>query len=129
MRTAFRYVGKWYIWGGDDPDGFDCSGLVVECLKSVGLISEREDYTADELWKLFKDYQVQEPKRGCIVFYFIDTGRAYHVVICSTEFHCINADGGNSKCKTIADAKKYDAFIKERPIDKRSGRIAYVNLF
>jgi len=135
MRTAYAYIGKWYIWGGDDPDGFDCSGLVVECLKSAGVIFDKEDFTANRLWQAFKHSQVIEPDEGCLVFYFIDGGIkggsdfAYHVGICSTEFHCINADGGNSKCKTIADAKKYDAFIKERPIDKRRGLRAFVNLF
>lgn len=129
MRTAYRYIGKWYIWGGDDPDGFDCSGLVIECLKSAGLLNEGEDYTADGLWNIFKHQQTTEPDEGCLVFYFNDNDVAYHVGICSTPIHCINADGGNSKCKTPADAKKYDAFIKERPIDKRKSRYAYVKLF
>jgi len=30
-----------YLWGGDDPlAGFDCSGFVIEILKSVGILEE-----------------------------------------------------------------------------------------
>lgn len=53
VTTALSYLGTPYIWGGDDPSGFDCSGFVIECLKSVGLLSEKEDYTADGLYHLF----------------------------------------------------------------------------
>jgi len=43
-----HFVGTFYTWGGDDPSSFDCSGLVVEALKSVGLISRHDDRTADD---------------------------------------------------------------------------------
>ena len=129
ISTAYSYLKEWYIWGGDDPDGFDCSGLVIECLKSIGFILDKEDATANGIWKLYKEKQVPNPTEGCLVFYFNSRGIAYHVGICVDPYHCINADGGNSKCKTIQDAKKYDAFIKIRPIDKRKSKRTYVNLF
>ena len=55
-NQAWRYLGKPYIWGGDDPvGGFDCSGLVVELFKSVGKLPRQGDWTAHDLWLKFKD--------------------------------------------------------------------------
>lgn len=129
LQVADSYLKEWYIWGGDDPDGFDCSGLVIECLKSIGYLFDKEDYSAEGLWKIYKSSQIPNASAGCLVFYFDTDDKAYHVGICIDEWHCINADGGNSKCKTVQDAKKFDAFIKIRPIDKRKAKRAYVNLF
>src|SRR5262245_24009514 len=39
-----------YAWGGDDSiTGFDCSGLVIEGLRSVGLLARDGDWTAADL--------------------------------------------------------------------------------
>ena len=45
VDVLWNYLGTWYSWGGDDPEGFDCSGLVVEGLKSVGMIPRGGDAT------------------------------------------------------------------------------------
>ena len=65
LKSALSYLGTPYIWGGDDPSGFDCSGFVVECLKTAGFLSENEDYTADGLLHKYKDYLIKSPiKKG-----------------------------------------------------------------
>jgi peptidoglycan DL-endopeptidase CwlO len=37
VDLAQRYLGVPYVWGGDDPSGFDCSGLVQHVFAQVGV--------------------------------------------------------------------------------------------
>jgi len=127
LMTAESHLGRWYLWGGDNPEGFDCSGLVVECLRSIGYLNT--DRTAHDLWILFKSKEITYCKAGCLVFYFNQGSHVYHVGIAISDMYYITADGGDSKIKTISDAMKADAFIKVRPIDGRKGERRYVYLF
>lgn len=36
LQAGLTQIGKPYVWGGNGPDGFDCSGLVVWAYKQVG---------------------------------------------------------------------------------------------
>lgn len=130
MFTALSHHGQYYSWGGDDPSGFDCSGLIVESLKVTGFLKhESLDFTADGLYNLMKEYITLEPREGAIVFYFNKDDKATHTGICLDEEYCISADGGGKKTKTKADAIRDNAFIKIRPIDKRKEARRYVYIF
>jgi len=37
VETAFAYHGVKYVWAGDDPTGFDCSGLMLYVFKQHGV--------------------------------------------------------------------------------------------
>jgi cell wall-associated NlpC family hydrolase len=67
QRIAMSYLGTFYIWGGDDPSGFDCSGLAIECLKSVGVLPREGDWTAQDLSAMFP--RVDPPQGGDLVFW------------------------------------------------------------
>lgn len=92
LRIAFSWLGKPYIWGGDDPAGFDCSGLVVEILQATGSIPHRSDYTAHGLYGLFKDHTITEPIPGSLVFWFSQS-IATHVEIAVDSTRSIGASG------------------------------------
>jgi len=124
QRIAMSYLGTFYIWGGDDPSGFDCSGLAVECLKSVGVLPRSGDWTANMLSNKF--VVVSEPKPGDLVFWYDRSDKkVIHVEIYIGSGLSIGASGGGSKTKTIANAIKSNAFIKIRPVASRGGSVEY----
>ena len=127
VKVAWSFHGTFYIWGGDDPSGFDCSGLVVEILKSVGILHGKDDYTAQGLYNKFKNNESNFPQTGYLVFWGRDTNHITHVEFCITEWHTIGASGGGSKTKTEQDAIDQNAYVKVRPI--RPGVIKIVNPF
>lgn len=129
VRTALSYLGTPYIWGGDDPSGFDCSGFVIECLKSAGLLRESEDYTADALLRLFKENATERPTEGCLLFLLDERGKAGHVTICLDEHFQIGASGGGSTTRSAEQAYRDNAYVKIRPINFCSKRMRVVELF
>lgn len=129
LRTALSYLGTPYVWGGDDPSGFDCSGLVVECLKSAGLVKENEDYTADSLYRKYLPGRLDQPAQGALLFYLNDSGKATHVVICLDRFFQIGASGGGSDTIDAAAARRANAYVKIRPICFNPKKMAVVYPF
>ncbi|MFZ5980468.1 MAG: C40 family peptidase [Candidatus Zixiibacteriota bacterium] len=129
LKTALSYLGTPYVWGGDDPSGFDCSGFVVECLKSAGLTDEKEDFTAERLRKRFESYRILKPRSGALLFSLNNKGRAFHVVICLDEFFQIGASGGGNKTTDPAAAWRDNAYIKIRPLRKDSGQYDIIDPF
>lgn len=116
IKYAWKLVGTPYIWGGDDPmAGFDCSGLIVELLKSVGMISEIDDYTAEGLRKKYLSNEVQKiGKPGQLVFRTNDEEVAFHVAIVIDDITIIHAAGAGLSCKNIQDAILKNAYVKPR---------------
>lgn len=126
IELAMRWLGKPYLWGGDDPlAGFDCSGLVVEVLKSVGLLPRDGDWTAESLRQRFPGTSI--PDRGCLVFWGTDT--AIHVELLLDPELAIGASGGGSKTLTLEDAIRQNAYIKVRPWASRPGMLGFADPF
>ena len=129
VDVAKRYVGTFYRWGGDDPEGFDCSGLVIECLKSVGLFPRRQDATAHDLWRRYSPVAVPQP--GDLVFWRrTSNARIHHVGLVIDPPHLyIGAEGGSSTTTTLEEAIRRNAFIKIRPLKSRGPIRIYADPF
>jgi len=130
VQIAFAMNGKPYIWGGDDPiKGFDCSGLQIEVLKSVGLLPRNGDWTAHGLCNLFsaRGCTVNEPRAGCLAFYGTPE-KIVHVEMCVTDDLTIGASGGGSGTLSDTDAARQNAYIKIRPL-RKNRLVGYVDPF
>jgi len=106
-ELALKYIWSWlgtpYSYGGDDFSSFDCSGMVIEVLQSVGILPHKFDDTAHGLYLKFKDNLFRN-------------GKARHVMMIYEHGYVIGACGGGSDTKTTKDAIRDNAFVKMRPI-------------
>lgn len=119
-EVAMSLHGLPYRWGGDDPGtGFDCSGYIIEILKSVGRLPRSGDWTAHALWDEFAGKERDPAQLGCLAFWWNNAKtRIIHVEFCLDSKHTIGASGGGSKTTSFEAASKSNAFIKIRPIRK-----------
>lgn len=130
---AVRYIQRWigtpYKYGGDDFSGFDCSGLIVETLQSVGLIGINEDKCAHDLYLKFKVGSPEEkPHYGYLVFWF-KNDRAYHVAMLINEHQVCEAAGGDQKTLSREDAIKDNAYVRVRPLAYRGKEYKIIDPF
>jgi len=118
-----KELGKPYVWGGDDAiAGFDCSGVMIEHLKSVGRLPRKGDWNAQGLYNLFSNHTVYDPQPGCLLFWNRGSKIGHVEVVwkrltmgASTVLLTIGASGGGSRTITEQDAIDQNAYIKVRP--------------
>lgn len=127
---AQKFIGKSYIWGGDGSGkcggGFDCSGLVLECLWAFGILP-KGDMTAqgiyDILYRQLGWYNSGKGKEkpDDILFFGKDTKHITHVAICIGGGLMVEAGGGTSKCTSPANST---GMVRIRPIAWRNNLVA-----
>lgn len=76
-RSALRFLGTPYVFGGDSPSGFDCSAYVQHVFAMVGITLPR---TADAQYDAGRP-AVGGPRPGDLVFFQTYTYGASHVGI------------------------------------------------
>ncbi|KGP71115.1 NlpC/P60 family protein [Pontibacillus yanchengensis] len=63
-QIAKRYLGVPYVWGGDSPSGFDCSGFIQYVFKTQNKQLPR---TVSDIWNV--SISVSKPSIGDFVFF------------------------------------------------------------
>lgn len=88
LAAASKLVGTPYRYGGTDPQGFDCSGLVQYSYRQAGVRLPRTSRD------IFRNSQLIEPSRkqpGDLVFFAISKGKVSHVGIYSGDNRFIHS--------------------------------------
>jgi cell wall-associated NlpC family hydrolase len=121
VNYAMKFIGRPYVWGADGSGkfggGFDCSGLVLECLWAFGLY-DGPDTTAQGLHKALKKSGWKEVPfdfiaEGDVLFFGKSVESITHTALAIGEGLMIEAGGGGSKCKTPATST---GKVQVRPI-------------
>lgn len=105
-----------YLWGGDDFSGFDCSGLLIEILKTAGA-APPNDMTAQQLYGYFarNGSTLMGPECGALAFYGDSDDHVRHCAFLLDERRMIEAGGGGAHIRDVEAAVRRNAFVKIRP--------------
>lgn len=124
---ALSFVGTNYRWGGDDPSGWDCSGLCIELLTAGGVWSNGEDATAQGL---FNHFEIRGHRGffdlGSLAFYGKSTSAITHVAFGVSPRLVVEAGGGGRNTLTPEDANRQNAFVRLRPLTHRADLVATI---
>lgn len=115
LQVALQQIGRPYRYGGADPDGFDCSGLVWFAFNRVGVQTPR---TTRTLWRDVPRIGLEEARAGDLLFFRIG-GKPAHVglYIGASEFVHAPSSG-----KTVSRASLDSTYYRSRLI--AVGRVA-----
>lgn len=125
IAYAKTWIGIPYKWGGNSPDGVDCSGFVQLVLQRVGL-DPVGDQTAQAIYDHFlkTGSKIISAREGAIIFFGKNVKSITHVSIALNETDMIEAGGGGSKTNTYDDAVRDDAWVRIKPITNRRDVVA-----
>ena len=119
---CLTFLGLPYRWGGDDPiGGVDCSGLVLEVLKALGLAPSQAKINAQAIHDYFvkQKYGLDVPGPGSLCFYGQSPAKITHVGILVSPGAMLTASGGTSETTSLDKAIQQNAFVKIRPHNYR----------
>jgi cell wall-associated NlpC family hydrolase len=91
VKFATDQIGKWYEWGAEGPDTYDCSGLTSQAWAAAGLTIPR---TSQEQWRLLKHIDIKDMRPGDLIIYNAD---ASHVALYLGNGSIVHAPRPNRK--------------------------------
>ncbi|MBN1541266.1 C40 family peptidase [candidate division KSB1 bacterium] len=94
VRTARKFLGLPYFWGGRSPKGFDCSGLIHTVFRLNGLALPRDANMQVNVGKeVTVDSSYQNLQPGDLVFFGRTPERITHVGMVIGDKRFIHSDG------------------------------------
>ncbi|MGD9050835.1 MAG: NlpC/P60 family protein [Desulfobacterales bacterium] len=116
VKTAKRYVGVPYRWGGESPrSGFDCSGFTMVVYRLNGLDLPR---SSRQQWKVGRKIDRRQLQKGDLVFFATTGGsRVSHVGIYTGHNTFLHAPRRGSRIKTSSLSSQY---FRSRYVGARS---------
>ena len=108
LATARTMLGVSYRYGGSDPSGFDCSGLVHYAFNSAGIKLPR---TSREIFRNSQQVNPTTLQEGDLVFFVISSNKISHVGIYDGHNRFIHAP---SSGKGVSYASLDEPYWRER---------------
>lgn len=103
IQVLQRQIGRPYLYGGNTPAGFDCSGLVQYSFAQIGAILPRA--TQDQMSNL-ESINKAQIKAGDLVFF--QTGKKqYHVAVMTDSHNFIHAPSSGKSVSTSSFSNPY----------------------
>lgn len=108
-----KHLGTKYVWGGEAPGGFDCSGLMQYVAKQLGITIPR---TAADQAKAGKEVGKGELQPGDMVFFNTSGSRVSHVGMYIGDGKMIHAPktGDVVKVSSIEDSYYASKYVTAR---------------
>ncbi len=98
IETALGQLGRPYRYGGRDPDGFDCSGLVQFAYLEAGLIVPRDTRSQREAGK---SLSLGKAQPGDLLFYRFENGGGLHVGLYLGDGRMIHAPASGRQVSLV----------------------------
>lgn len=126
---ALSFLGVPYRYGGNNAiEGMDCSGLVMELLKSTGEKLPQSDMNAQMLFDYYQsgNGEWNSQNLGALAFYGESVTKITHVAMLLDQYRVIEAGGGGQLVMTREDAAAKGAVVRIRPIAYRKDLTAII---
>jgi cell wall-associated NlpC family hydrolase len=106
VSFAKKYLGVSYVWAGDDPSGFDCSGFTSYVFKNAGITLPRRAVDQYEGSRKLKEKNVQ---KGDLIFFDNGSGISHvGIVISEKGKSVVMIHSSTSKGILITDIESSD---------------------
>lgn len=127
VNYLFNFIGSRYQWGGEGGFnvGFDCSGLVLEGLRSIGKWGINDTTSQgiyDTMSKLHGENVLALKDVGCLLFFGKDNKSITHIGVAINNYQYIEAGGGGSKSVDVG-------MVRIRPFTWRKDLVAVIDIF
>ena len=98
ISAALGQLGRPYVYGGRDPSGFDCSGLVQYAYAEAGLVAPRDTRSQREAGTRI-DFDAAQP--GDLLFYRFENGGGLHVGLYLGDGRMIHAPASGRQVSLV----------------------------
>ena len=96
VAISEQMLGSPYSYGGDSPEGFDCSGLVRYVYRQVGI---EVPHSSQKLYQQSTKIPFNKLQPGDLLFFKIDFKTISHVGIFTESLNFIHASSNGKKVK------------------------------
>ena len=100
INEVVKYIGIPYIWGGSNPTGFDCSGLIQWTIKKThDVLIPRTTKLQSQKWKKQLNYDLNQIEPGDLIYFNGIDNTISHVGIFLSKNSFIHAPNRNELVK------------------------------